>query len=183
MKMQDLCRHGIVVLLVSLATLGVVIPQGEEEAEASPGDADVECDAFTLEGIAPGMKYKQVENLLRARKPKPRSARTQRNYIAGSGWQVVHRWHVADGTLEVWYEGQVTNRKKNPAAVRVRLLLPAGSATPEALWQSVFDRFGPMSKWEREDCDIKAAVGLEKDQPHTTLSLLSWERASELGDD
>ena len=178
MAMRHTLRRGMGVLLVSLATLGAGVAQPVEEKPSTAGDADVRCEAFTLEGLAPGMKFRRVEELLKEREPRPRSARTQRNYTPGVGWQAVHRWHVEAGTLEVWYPVQVAKHKENPTAVRVRLLLPEESTTPEALWQSVFDRLGPMSKWEREDCDIKAAVGLEKNRPYTTLTLLSWDRSS-----
>lgn len=181
--MRDGWRNTIGVLLATTALLGAAHSQTARSAAERNDNSRVACDAFTLDGLAPGMTYTEVEEILRARSPRPRSAGRYRRYHPGLGWQAVHGWHVPDGTIEVWYAGKKANRKKNPTAVRVRLLVPEDSVSVEALWKSVFDRFGPMSNWEREDCDIKAVVGLDKDRPHTTLTLLSWERASTEADE
>jgi hypothetical protein len=182
MRLRDNWRYTMCVLLVTAVPLGTAFSQSEERAEEDSGNIKVECDAFTLEGIMPGMKFTEVEDLLKARSPRPQSASKHRRYDSARGWQAVHSWQVAGGTIEVWFKGKKANRKLNPTAVRVRLLREPG-VSKEALWQETFDRFGPMSNWERDDCDIKAVVGLERDRPHTTLTLMSWEHASKEAED
>ena len=165
---------------MTAVSLGAAFSQTAERAEEDKGSR-LECDAYTLEEIAPGMKYTEVEALLKARSPKPRSVGRLRAYDAVVGWRAVHSWDVEDGTLEVWYDNRKANRKTNPTAVVVRLL--ARDVSANELWKAMFDRFGPMSNWKREDCNINGVVGLDRNRPHTTLSLLSWEGASSEAED
>lgn len=171
--MRDRWRYASGVLLVVALPLAASFSQAEDQPAKNQGDAELACNAYTLEGLAPGLLYTEVEELVRAREPRPRSAGKIRAYDADLGWNAVHSWDVPAGTLEVWYNGRIANKKENPAVVRVRLL--PQDVTVEALWKSVFDRFGPMSNWKREDCNLIAVVGLDKDQPHVSISLLSWE--------